>query len=178
MKVLKGILIFIAVVAVIVIAVTFFLPSKAEVQRSKVIDAPQEMLFNQVNNLKNWENWSPWNKLDPDMEMTYSGVDPVGQDAWYEWNGNDQVGSGKLTILESDAPNRIRTEMLFMMQEGEAYSNWIFEPVDGGTKVTWTFDAEMSGVGKWFGLMMDTFLGPQYEEGLQNLDSVASNIPQ
>lgn len=177
MKVLKGILIFIAVVAVILIVVTFLLPSKSEMERSKVIEAPQEALFEQVNNLENWEAWSPWSRLDPNMEVTYSSENPVGEGEWYEWSGNDQVGSGKLTILESEPHSRIRTEMLFMGQEDPAYATFHFEPTEGGTEVVWDFDAEMSGAGKWFGLMMDSFLGPSYEQGLNNLDSVAANLP-
>lgn len=177
MKILKGILIVIAVVALILIVVTFLLPSKTEMERSKLIEAPQEMLFEQVNNLKNWSAWSPWHQLDPDMKVDYSSDNPTGEGAWYSWEGNQDVGSGKLTILESDPTNRIRTEMLFMDSEDPAFSNWIFEETDNGTKVTWTFDAEMSGAGKWFGLMMESFLGPSYEQGLNNLDSVATSLP-
>lgn len=177
MKILKGLLIFIVIVAVIIVVVTFVLPSQVEMERSKVIDAPKEVLFSQVNELKAWGAWSPWHQLDPDMTVEYSGVNPSGEGSWYSWTGNDQVGSGKLTILKSHPTDSIRTEMQFMGSEDPAYSNWIFEDTDGGTKVTWTFDAEMSGVGKWFGLMMDSFLGPQYEEALNNLDSVATNLP-
>ena len=178
MKILKGILIFIAVIAIILVAITFFLPSKVAMERSTVIDSTPEMLFDQVNDLKNWEAWSPWHQLDPDMNVEYSSEEPVGEGSWYSWSGNDQVGSGKLTILESNPHSRVRSEMLFMGTEDPSYADMIFEETEGGTKVTWTFDAEMSGSGKWFGLMMDSFLGPQYERGLDNLDSVATSLPE
>ncbi len=178
MKILKGILIFIAAVAVILLAVTFLLPSKVTMERSTVIDASPEVLFDQVNDLKNWEAWSPWHQLDRDMTVEYSSEDPSGEGSWYSWSGDDKVGSGKLTILESNPHSKVRSEMLFMGSEDPAYANMIFDETEGGTKVRWTFDAEMSGAGKWFGLMMDTFLGPQYAQGLNNLDSVATNLPE
>lgn len=178
MKFLKGLLIFIVVVAVILVAVTFFLPSKVTMERSTVIDASPEMIFDQVNNLKNWDNWSPWHQLDPDMTVEYSSENPAGVGEWYSWSGNDQVGSGKLTILESNPHSNIRSEMLFQNSEDPAFANMTFEETEEGTKVTWFFDAEMSGIGKWFGLMMDSFLGPQYEQGLNNLDSVVTNLPE
>ncbi|MFZ6051138.1 SRPBCC family protein [Halocola ammonii] len=178
MKFLKGLLIFIVIVALILVVVTFLLPSKSEMQRSQVIDASPELLFEQVNDLENWEAWSPWHQLDPNMSLEYSSDNPVGKGAWYKWDGNDQVGSGKLTILESNPNNLIKTEMEFMNAGEPAHSDWIFEPVEGGTKVTWTFDGDMSGIGKWFGLFMDSFLGPQYKEGLRLLDSVATSMPE
>ncbi len=115
--------------------------------------------------------------MDPDMTVEYSGEPAEGVGAWYSWKGDDAVGSGKLTILESQPHSYIRSEMHFMDSEDPAFSDWRFEEAEGGTNVTWTFDAEMSGMGKWFGLMMETFLGPSYDQGLENLDSVASALP-
>jgi effector-binding domain-containing protein len=147
-------------------------------ERSKVISASPELLFAQVNDLKNWESWSPWHELDPDMKLEYSSANPVGDGEWYKWEGDDKVGSGKLTILESNPVERIKTQMEFMQAGEPAFSDWIFEPVEGGTKVTWTFEGDMSGLNKWFGLLMDFFLGPQYEQGLHLLDSVATSMPE
>ena len=178
MKFLKGLLIFIVIVALILVVITLFLPSKAEMQRSQVIDASPELLFEQVNDLEKWESWSPWHQLDPNMSIEYSSANPVGEGEWYKWEGNDQVGSGQLTILESNPHELIKTQMEFMEAGEPSHSDWIFEPVEGGTKVTWTFDGEMSGMNKWFGLMMDSFLGPQYEKGLHLLDSVATAMPE
>lgn len=177
MKILKGVLIFIVVLAIMVVVVTFFLPSQVEMERSRVIDAPNEVLFEQVNDLRNWDGWSPWHQMDPDMDIEYSSDHPVGEGAWYTWSGNEDVGSGRQAIVESDPYNLIRTEMYFMNSEDPAYSVWRFEETEGGTELIWSFDAEMSGTGKWFGLMMETFLGPSYEQGLEQLDSIATNMP-
>ena len=177
MKILKGILIFIVVVALLLVVVTFFLPSNVEMQRSKIIDAPGEVLFGHVNDLRKWNSWSSWHQMDPDMVIEYSSEKPVGEGAWYSWNGSDAVGSGKLTIVESQPHNFIRTEMFFMDSEDPAFSDFRFEETEGGTNVTWTFDAEMSGMGKWFGLMMESFMGPTYEKGLEQLDSIATALP-
>lgn len=57
MKTLKRILIGILAIIVLLVIVAFFLPSKAYVERSIVINAVPRIVFDQVNTLKNWEKW-------------------------------------------------------------------------------------------------------------------------
>ena len=59
--------------------------------------------------------------------------------------------------------------MYFDGQEDPAYAYYQLDDEGGSTKVTWGFDAEFKGFGKYFGMMVDGMLGPQYEEGLANL---------
>ena len=49
-----------------------------------------------------------------------------------------------------------------------------------GTHVTWSFDSEfgLNLVGRYFGLMLDGIVGPDYEKGLQNLKTMAEHMPQ
>ena len=70
--------------------------------------------------------------------------------------------------------SRIDTEMEFEGQGG-AEADFFFEPnEDGTTTVTWAFDTEHENVmGRWFGVMLDRMLGPDYEKGLTNLKRVA-----
>jgi hypothetical protein len=176
MKILKTLFILVAVVIVLFTVVTLFLPSKVEMQRSRVINAPAAVIFNQVNDLHNWQNWSPWHQLDPQMTVRYSDDIAEGAGHWYSWEGNEAVGSGKLTIIESIPNSRIRTQMVFSASEEPTYSNWIFEEEKEGTKVTWTYDATPPGAAKWLGLVTEYFLAPAYETGLKNLDSVSTHI--
>lgn len=176
MKILKSLFILVAVILVLFTVITLFLPSKVEMQRSRIIDAPVSVIFKQVNDLRNWQNWSPWHQLDPQMTVNYSGDTAEGTGHWYSWEGNEAVGSGKLTILESIPNSRIRTQMVFSGVEEPSYSNWIFEEEEQGTKVTWTYDATTPGAAKWLGLVTEYFLAPAYENGLKNLDSVSTSI--
>jgi hypothetical protein len=53
------------------------------------------------------------------------------------------------------------------------------EPTPEGVKVTWTFqgDAGKNPIGRYMGLMIESFLGPQYERGLANIKKIAESLP-
>jgi len=174
MKVLKIILITLAVIVGLLVVVSFFLPDVAHVERSIVVEAPPEVVFEQVNNLKNWEKWSPWNKLDPGMKIVY-GAKTVGKGATYSWKGNDKVGEGTLTINESTINKSISTQLDFG-EYGGGQGGWRFEDTADGVKITWSMDTRtdyMPVIGKYFGLMMEDMVGPTFEKGLADLKAIA-----
>lgn len=179
MKVLKKILIAILVLVLILVGVAYLLPKEVKVERSAVINAPPEVVFEQINTLKNWEIWSPWHAIDPDMQITYSST-ASGEGAYYEWkSANKQVGDGKLTILKSYPVDSILVEMDFG-EQGVATVSYLFEKVDDGTKVTWTMvsDMGMNPINRYMGLMMDNMVGESFEKGLENLEEASKNAPQ
>ena len=69
------------------------------------IAAPADAVFAQVNDLHKWDAWSPWAKLDPAAKIAFDGPD-AGQGAAMSWSGNDKVGEGKMTIVESQPERR------------------------------------------------------------------------
>ncbi|MDX5347212.1 MAG: SRPBCC family protein [Hymenobacteraceae bacterium] len=176
MQILKKIGLSILALLVVLVAVGFMLPAKVHVERSLVIKAKAEPVFHQINNLKNWEKWSPWHQMDPEMQLIYAGPE-AGIGAKYSWTSNhERVGNGALTIKESVPFQKIITEMDFM-ENGVASSAYIFEETPEGTKVTWTMDSDMGYnlVSRYFGLMLDSFLGPDFEQGLQSLKNLTEN---
>ncbi len=152
---------------------SFFLPDKASLERSVVVDAPQQKVFNQVNELKNWEKWSPFSQADPTINIAYEGK-TVGEGAKYSWK-SENSGAGYLQIKESNPPHSLGTYVYFG-EQGDGNGFWRFEPVSNNqTKVTWGFNTEfgMNPFQKYFGLMLDRMLGPSYETGLENLKKVS-----
>jgi Polyketide cyclase / dehydrase and lipid transport len=98
----------IAVVLAIAIAVVLILaaskPAAFSVERAITIAAPAERIFPLINDFHQWGSWSPWEKKDPAMKRSFSG--PVsGVGAVYGWEGNNNVGSGRMEILEASAPS-------------------------------------------------------------------------
>lgn len=174
MKALKIIGILLLVVIVLAVAGSFLLPRHIHVERSKVIDAPKEQLFNIVVDLKQMGEWDPWSQIDPDMETVYEGEDgQVG--AKRIWTSGDKnVGSGSMTITEV-VPNEKVAHALDFGDQGTANSAVKLTEVEGGTEVTWTFemDAGMNPMARIMGTMMDGFIGPDYEKGLDNLQNYA-----
>lgn len=170
-RLILGVVIAVVLVLVMVIALQ---PGEFSISRSTTMGAPPAVVFAQVNRLQNWEAWSPWAEKDPGMTSAYEGPES-GEGASHAWDGNSDVGAGTLTITESTAPEQIRLRLEF--KRPMAATNEVlftFEPVDEGTKVTWTMTGENGFVGKAFGLVvdMDNMVGGDFEQGLANLKAV------
>ncbi|MEM6722818.1 MAG: SRPBCC family protein [Bacteroidota bacterium] len=156
---------------ILLVALTQLLPAKIRVERSLFMAAPAATIFSLVNNLEKWPSWMPWAKFDPTTKYEFFNGG-IGKGAYYTWDStHKKVGNGKLTILESEPNSHLKTQLDFGNQPNPGYGGWRFEETEGGTNVTWSMDADMgrNPIGRVFGLFFDKMLGPQFEEGLQNL---------
>jgi hypothetical protein len=132
MKTLKKIGIILLIIIGLFLVISLFLPSKVYVERSIVINAPVENVFEQVNTLKNWEKWSPWHEIDPNMGLKYEGPES-GTGAQYSWTSEHKnVGNGRLVITNSAPYDSIVSEMYFMDSKEPSYGIYKFEKADGG----------------------------------------------
>ncbi len=173
MKLVRKTLIGLLVAVVVLLAGSFLLPQTARFERRIVVNATPDLVFAQVNTLNNWEKWSPWHSIDPNMKLTYA-PQTTGAGAWYSWTSDDSnVGNGKLTITQSHPSRHIVTTMDFG-GNGIAGANYHFRPVAGGTEVVWDFnsDAGNNPFMRYMGLMMESFVGKDYEKGLANLKAL------
>lgn len=170
MKVVKWAFGAIALLIVAVVATGMLLPRQISVERSVEISASPGVVFPHINSLKAMSSWSPWMDRDPDMVVTYSGADS-GKGAMMEWTSDQpDVGNGRQKIKASDLNKSVLTALDFG-DMGTAEAKLILDPIDDITKVIWTLDADMGlgPVGRWMGLMMDDWVGADYEKGLGNL---------
>lgn len=173
MQVLKKIGLGLLGLVLVLAIVSLFLPSKVTVTRTATIKAPITAVFDQVNVLQNWEKWSPWHRIDPKMLLSYEGPD-AGVGARYNWfSDHPNVGNGSLTITDSKVNERIDTKMQFEGQD-DGFGYYLFEETPEGTKITWSMEADMgyNPVGRYFGLMLDGMIGPDFEKGLENMRAV------
>lgn len=143
--------------------------------RSVEINAPAARVFPHVNNLKAWEDWLPWAKLDPNSKVSYAGTQE-GIGSVFAWEGNDQVGVGKMTIIESKPNELVKFRLDFEKpMKGTNEASFIFSEADGKTRVTWA----MYGKNGFFGKLMkviglcEKFMGEQFNKGLSQLKAVA-----
>lgn len=166
-----------AVAALLVFAATR--PDTFQVQRSATIAAPPERIFPHLDDFHRWSAWSPWEKLDPELKRTFSGAER-GPGAVYAWEGNSKVGQGRMEILESDPPSRLRIQLDFI-KPFEAHNTTVFTlaPAPGGTQVTWTMHGSKNFLFKLMGIFMnmDTMVGRDFERGLANLKAIAEAEP-
>jgi len=172
-RVLSALLAFI----IILIAVGFSLPRHVHVQRSLVMKASGELIFEQVNNFRNWKNWSPWQKIDTNMIVIYSGPESGPGASFSYMSDNKKAGIGKLTITNSIAYDSIILEMDFM-ENGKSTGKFLFSGSDSGTQVTWIMESDLGNnpVSRWFGLFIDKMVGKDFEKGLSNLQQVTDEI--
>lgn len=101
-KVLISVVAWIAALLVLIVVQ----PSEMAVERSMRVEAPPEMAYALVADFKEWPKWLPWEKLDLNMKKTLSGS-ASGEGGIYAWEGNDEVGSGRMQITEAKSPEQI-----------------------------------------------------------------------
>ena len=172
---LKKILLVLALAVVALLVVVATRPDTYHVERSIEIDAPPAIVFPAVADLKNYAEWSPWEKRDPAMKKTFS-ANTAGVGASYAWEGNKDVGKGKMSITESRPPERVVQKLEFL-EPFPAVSDVTFDlkPNGSGTRATWSMDGKSNFMGKAFSLVMsmDKAVGKDFEEGLANLKRVS-----
>jgi carbon monoxide dehydrogenase subunit G len=161
------------VAAVLALAATK--PDTFRVERSVSIDAPPEKIFPLIDDLHNWTVWSPWEKKDPAMKRTYSGA-ARGKGAAYAWEGNKDVGMGRMEIAESSPTSKVTINLDFVKPfEAHNVVDFTVEPKGGTSSVTWA----MHGPSPFFSkvlhvfLSMDRMVGKDFEAGLANLKAAA-----
>jgi hypothetical protein len=168
------ILIGIALVIAAFVAFVATRPGDFCIQRSATMSAPPAAVFRQVNDFHNWDAWSPWAKLDPTMKQTYEGA-PSGTRAIYTWNGNNKVGEGRMTILESRPSEFIRINLEFMRPFAATNTaDFSFKPEDTKTLVTWSMTGKSNFMLKAFKLFMnmDKMVGGDFEKGLAAMKAI------
>ncbi len=170
MKFIKIVLGISAVIVVVAAGVGLLLPAQAHVERSITIAAPPSAVFAMANDFREFNKWSPWFGKDPDAEYQFEGPSS-GVGAKMHWSSDQpDVGYGYQEIIESD-PNRVVTTFLNFGPKGTAQASVRIEPAGDGSRVTWGFTAKFGNdlLARYFGLLFDSWIGTDYERGLQNL---------
>lgn len=157
-----------------VVAVAATKPDLFSVTRSIDIGATPERIVLCIENFRRWRDWSPYETKDPDMERVYGGPES-GPGAVYEWNGDGNIGQGRMEIVKVEPARLVSIRLTFIRPfEGENMAAFTLEPEAGGTRVNWT----MSGPATFLSKVMDTvfnmdrMIGGDFEVGLANLKDV------
>src|SRR5262245_58185340 len=151
-------------------------PDAYHVERSTTVEAPAATVFAQIDDLSVWKEWSPWEKKDPAMKRTVSATS-AGVGASYSWEGNKEVGKGKMTITDSKPGEKV-VEKLEFLEPFQSQANITFTMAAESpttTKVTWAMDGKHNFISKAFSVVkpMDGMIGKDFEEGLVGLKKVA-----
>jgi hypothetical protein len=168
----------IAVVLAIAIAIVLILaatkPDTFSVQRAIAVSAPAEKIFPLINDFHQWGSWSPYENKDPAMKRSFSGP-ASGKGAVYGWEGNKNVGSGRMEILGSSAPSKIVIKLDFFAPfEGHNTAEFTMLPQGDATTVTWLMHGPAPFMNKMMQVFMnlDRMIGKDFEAGLANLKRI------
>jgi uncharacterized protein YndB with AHSA1/START domain len=165
----------VAIAIVLVLAATK--PDTFRVQRTTAIKAPAEKIFPLIGDFHQWRSWSPWENRDPEMKRTYDGA-PSGKGAVYAWDGNGNVGSGRMEILDSAVPSKIVIKLDFIKPfEGHNTAEFTMVSQGDATHLTWLMQGRTPFLGKIMHVFinMDRMIGKDFEAGLANLKKLTEN---
>jgi uncharacterized protein YndB with AHSA1/START domain len=167
-----------AVLAIAIAIVLILAASKRDtfsVQRATTIKAPPERIFPLINDFHQWASWSPYENKDPAMKRSFGGA-ASGRGAVYAWEGNKNVGSGRMEIMDASAPSKIVIKLDFFTPfEGHNTAEFTMLPQGDATNVTWLMHGPppfMSKVMQVF-INLDNMIGKDFEAGLANLKRLA-----
>ena len=161
------------VIAVFLIVVAMQ-PSDFRIERSATMRAPAPAAFAQVNDLQNWRAWSPWEKVDPALKRHYEGPQ-AGTGAVYAWQGNSDVGEGRMTITESRPAELVRIRLEFFKPFAATnQTDFTFKPSADSTTVTWTMTGQNNFLSKAICLFvdMDKMVGGMFDQGLSQMKTI------
>ena len=186
MRVVVRLVVFLIVLAVAAIGVAFVLPGKVHVERAITIDRPASQIYLLVSGFRRFNAWSPWFARDPAATYATSGPER-GVGAKFEWaSAKDDVGSGSQTIVAVEENVSVDVALEFV-GFGKSASRYALAPHGVGTRVTWSYDAELplaldgdlprNVAARWFGLAMDRMIGPDYAAGLANMKRLVESFP-
>jgi effector-binding domain-containing protein len=178
-RILKKVVLFAVILVVLLAGIGMLLPRKVHVERATSIGAPPATVFALVDGYRMFNRWSPWSDLDPEAKYTYDGPD-FGVGAKFAWaSRKSDLGSGSQRIVESRPPELVKVALDFG-DGGGGIAQFDLAPEGGGTHVVWSVYVDMGAwpAGRWFGLLMDRFIGNDYEKGLAGLKALAESLPK
>jgi len=172
MKIVKKILLGIAVIIAIALIAGLFMDNEFAIGREVTINKPKDEVFAYVKSLKNQNNYSKWALMEPGMKKEFRGTDrTVGFVS--AWEGND-VGKGEQEIRRIMEGEQVDFEVRFEKPfRSVAQSHIRTEALpEANTRVRWDFEGRnkypmnvMNGLMKWS-------LGRDLQTGLNNLKSI------
>lgn len=171
MKLLKRILIGIAILLALLLLVAFLLPKELKVDVSEEIDAPSHVVYNIINDYTTQPDWNPWAQEDESMKITL-GDRTEGKGATYTWKG-DNSGSGSQEILAS-SPEEVKMKVVFDGM-GEGLADYKLTPDGDKTNVTWSFLSQTGVPWNLFNLFTKGTLKSQFARGLKNIGELAKS---
>jgi uncharacterized membrane protein len=134
---------------------------------SIVINRPVEEVFAYLADISNWPQW---NEAVGNVAQTPPGALAVGTTLRGASEVMGRIMERSSEILEYEPNKKVAQKM--HVGPTEVQASWLFEPVEGGTRLIMRSQGETSGPFKLAGPLMDRAAKKQIEENLARLKAV------
>ncbi|TVZ51651.1 SRPBCC family protein [Dokdonia sp. Hel_I_53] len=166
-------------VLIVLIAGTLYFATQDgsyQIESTREINAPKEVVYDIVNEYKTWEEWGPWKKEDPTMVFNYAEK-TSGEGASYTWQGEMDGGMNTTqAIPHSHIEQRMTLDTPGGERNPEVY--WDFKSTENPvTKVTWGITGDHTLMDKVYyafsGMDFNGDMKKMFEKGLDGLEEAA-----
>ena len=156
-----------------IVALTIFIATqkgKFVVERSYIVKAPRNTVYQFVKDLRNWQDFAIWIPSDNATPLSFS-KNSIGNAATLSWDG--ETSSGSIKILSSQENDSIVQKINFDGTETATITR--FKDTLYGTKVTLKSEGTMSFTMKVTSALqggIDKIMGRIYEKSLEKLEKI------
>lgn len=170
---------FIVLLIIIVIVASLFIYGALQsadfsVSRAADFNATPAKVFANINDFHNWSAWSPWEKMDPNLQRSFSGA-AAGVGSKYAWVGNKKVGEGNMEITHSEASKRMQLDLHFLKPfKADNVTEFTLTPNGSKTNLKWEMRGHRPFLFRVMGMFfsMDKIVGGDFEKGLNSLREI------
>ena len=173
MKTFKKIVIWILAIILILVLVSYLFPKTYKVERSVYIKAKPELIYDLTSNFRKWTLWVPWTKaLDSTAVFKLTGKEGQVGTTW-TWDGK-KMGNGEMKSTEYIPGKLLAYDLAFDNGKYQSKGKITIEPAGDSCKVSWIDEGDLgySPLNRYFGLMMDKMMGPDFNKGMNKLKTV------
>ncbi len=176
MKMWKKLLLAFVALIVLLLLGGMLLPSEFSVERTITIAGSRDQIYQPVSTLRDWPKWTAWNPQNyPNMTYSYDGAES-GVGAKSNW-ADPEGGNGTMEITSADPDIGIEYTLQF---DGfpPAFGTIKFEDGDDGkttVRMKTTGNMGSDPMSRYFGLLMDGIMGPDFEKGLLGLKNLVES---
>lgn len=156
MKIIKYLflLILIAIIGALIYVAT--INGHSHVEKTITVKAPQELVFNEVNNLKNWKNWAVPQKISESLTYSYPEK-TIGKNAQMSWQ-SDSLNNGTLVTKIATHNSSIKQKATLESRFGATDYNlvWSFEKQTDSTEITLQIKGRLGFWSKAYQIFQDS----------------------
>jgi hypothetical protein len=148
------------------------MPKPYEISVTVPIKAPIGVIFNVMNDFSQFDTWNPFATMDATMVSSYSEPS-VGKGASYDYRAK-QIGSGKMTIIDSYPNSEIDILMEFLSPSpAKVDVKFKLVHVADSVEVTWLMKGERGLKDQLINkvLKLDKMMNQHFTDGLTRLKS-------